>query len=171
MNKLNHYLSMLCFTAGLLFGVQLPNCLHQYVQRVDAHFQEASLAIAPYQQLADELYNGSMQSLVEEHKTSKVVLFQREAEPILQLYTRWQYLGHLRQQLNNNLMQQLIVVVQQGDSAILDETLSDYQATIPLTPVAIICALIGGVLASILFELISSLLFAPFRQKNRTQAS
>ncbi|WP_416305567.1 DUF2937 family protein [Neptunicella sp. SCSIO 80796] len=165
MNKINHYLSMLCFALGIMLGVQLPNWVNQYVQRVDAHFREAELAIAPYQLLADQLFDGSMQALIDKHLQSLEPLFKREAEPIRAQYQRWQYLQKLHQQLQGNFWRQLQHIALHADQAIVNETLESYQATVPLNRLAIICGLLGGILASILYELVTALLVSPFKTK------
>lgn len=163
MNKINHYLSMLCFAAGIMLGVQLPNWVNQYVQRVDAHYREAELAIAPYQLLADQLFAGSMQALLDKHLQSHEPLFKREAEPISNQYQRWQYLQRLHQQLQGNFWQQLQQITMHADQDMVNETLDSYQATVPLNRLAIICGLLGGVLASIVYELVTGLLIRPFK--------
>jgi hypothetical protein len=165
MNKINHYLSMLCFALGIMLGVQLPNWVNQYVQRVDAHFREADLAIAPYQLLADQLFDGSMQALIDKHLQSREPLFKREAEPISAQYQRWQYLRKLQQQLQGSFWQQVQHIVLHADQMIVNETLEGYQATVPLNRLAIICGLLGGIFASVLYEFVTALLISPFKMK------
>ena len=161
MSKINHYLSMLFVAAGILLGVQLPNAMHQYAQRVDAHYLEAERAAAPYHLLANQLFNGSMQALIEKHQQSGEVLFQQEAEPIKQLIARETYLRQLREGLSGNIWQQTWYALRHPDQEIAEETVNHYQATIPLTQPALIAALAGGILAALLYELLLVLCLKP----------
>ena len=158
MSILNHYLSMLVFAAGLLCGVQLPNWVNQYVQRVDAHFLEAQHNIKPYQEIADSMFAGSIPALIERHRQSQDDLFQREAEPIQQQFERFEYLQQLHQLVSQNFWHQLWQLVKHTDRAIAQETMAHYQATIPLHQTAIICGLLGGILSSVIYEILRTLL-------------
>ncbi|MDN4504158.1 DUF2937 family protein [Alteromonadaceae bacterium BrNp21-10] len=170
MTILNHYLSMLVFATGLLLGVQLPNWVNQYVQRIDAHFLEAQLNITPYQKLADEMFNGSIAALIERHQQSQEKLFQREAAPIQQQFERFNYLKQQRQLLSQSLWQQLWQLAKHIDHDIARETIAKYQATIPLHQAAILCGLIGGVLASILYEILRNLLSFKWLRRRKIAA-
>ena len=171
MSKISHYLSMLFVAAGILLGVQLPNLMHQYVQRIDAHYLEVKRAAQPYHQLADRLFEGSMEQLLLTHSASDEPLFQQEAEPIRQLIQREDYLEIHRQNLSAPLWHQTWYLATQPDRDILQETLDHYQTTIPLTRNAIVCGLIAAILAALLYELCLLLLFLLFRPRKRLNNS
>ncbi len=145
-------LARLAFALGILLGVQVPNLLTQYEHRVDAHLSEVTLNFAGFQKIADEYFEGNVEALILKHEQSNDRVFQAEAKPIRDLWERFQHLQALRAELNGSLFSQLLHLAFNADENIRQETLDGYQATVPLTPDAILCGLLAGFLLGSLVE-------------------
>jgi hypothetical protein len=67
------------FAVGLLLGIQVPSFIDQYQQRIDAHFREVSINITGFQDTADRLFSGDLESLIAYYRKSNDEVFQRDA--------------------------------------------------------------------------------------------
>lgn len=151
-------LARIAFAVGLLVGIQAPNLVSQYEQRVAAHLSEVSLNFSGFQTIADDYFNGDVDRLIQHHQQSIDPVFFAEAEPIRTLWRRLQHLQAEQAALAGSFFTQLIHVAIKADDDLRQETLDGYTATIPLTTAAIICGLIGAfVLAAITDALLALL--------------
>ena len=53
------------FTASFIIGIQLPAFINAYRQRLSGHLEEAKTQLQQYQMIADQQFNGSLESLVQ----------------------------------------------------------------------------------------------------------
>lgn len=154
-------LARLAFALGILLGVQAPNLLTQYEHRVDAHLAEVKLNFAGFRKIADEHFEGNVEALILHHEQSSDRVFRAEAKPIRELWERLQHLQAVRTDLGSGLVAQLVHLAFNADASIRRETLDGYEATVPLTPEAIICGLAAGFLMGAIIEgLFASILYA-----------
>lgn len=154
MGIFRHYLTLVLFAAGLLFGVQAPNFVDQYEKRIDAHLIEAKAQLAGYFKIADKLYNGDLNGLIQKHARSDTEAFRAENQILIANYDRLQRFELAHGALNSPLVGKVIHVLFFPEKDVLKETIHNYTAAFPMTTDAILCGLAGAVILCVFFELI-----------------
>ena len=157
------YLMIAIACAALLVGIQLPNLADQYTKRVDAHLREVTANLLPFQQIANQYANGSLQSLIAMHRRADQAVFRAEADAIEKLLQRKQRFETEALAIQKILPLRIGHVLLQGDRELLDQTLAQYSANVPLDQDAI---LFGAAFAFAVLLLIDALL-ALYRQLAR----
>ena len=153
MRLLKEYTIRLVFTAGILFGVQVPNFIDQYTQKISAHYLEAVENFSGFQATADKFHEGSVEALIQRHEASNDPVFKAEAEPIKEIYFRIQIFTSELKSLNTNLLGKIFHVAFKSDRGVLKETVSEYSATVPLNTDAVICGLGLGMASALVCDL------------------
>jgi len=153
-----------------MVGLQIPNFIDQYVKRVDAHYQEAREGFKYIQQTANTYHQGSVEQLIEKHRESGDAIFRSEAEGIEDNYKRLKFLTLELDALKGSLLEQLTHIVFNSDKRLLSETQRQYTANVPLNTIAGIFGLIAAVLASVLYELICTLMAFLFGRSRKVVA-
>ena len=153
MRLLKEYTIRLVFTAGILFGVQVPNFIDQYTQKISAHYLEAAENFNGFQTTADKYHGGSVKALIERHETSNDPVFKAEAEPIKEIHSRIQGFSAELKSLHTHLLGKIFHVAFKADRSVLKETASEYSATGPLNTDAVICGLGLGIISALICDL------------------
>ena len=162
MRLLKEYTIRLVFTAGILLGVQVPNFIDQYTQKISAHYLEASENFSGFQVTADKFHGGSVKALIQRHEGSDDPVFQSEAGPIKEIHSRILAFSSEMKSLSTNLFGKIYHVAFKSDRAVLKETVSEYSATIPLNTDAIICGLGLGMVSALACDLLFFILKMAF---------
>ncbi|MFZ5724594.1 MAG: DUF2937 family protein [Pseudomonadota bacterium] len=171
MSFIRDNLARVAFALGILVGVQAPNVVTQYEHRVTAHLNEVTVNFAGFQQIADQYFDGSVDRLILHHEQSTDRVFHAEAEPIRKLWQRLQHLRAEQAALSGSFVHQLAHVALRADPELRRETLDGYVATVPLTPTAIVCALVAAFVLGALVDGLLAALGAGFnRLRARSQA-
>ena len=165
MKVVKEYFVRLTFAVGIILGVQLPNFIDQYAQRIDAHYSEVRVNLSGYRAIANQFHGGSVEKLIEKHENSEDATFRQEAVPLRALFTREARFKLESESLETNLFFQILHVVFQGDRDIIQETYSNYSATIPLSVEAIACGIVTGLFLSIFLDILFFLFTMPFKRK------
>jgi len=163
---LRRYSLKLTFALTLLIGLQLPHFLSLYEVRLDAHYLESRSQLQQYQKLADLLFDGDLNSLVEKHKNSDVVLFKSETEIIKKLMHRAEFLQMQKHSLQGSLLQNFIFLFSQINQPLFIETQQNYQANIVLNKESIIVGLSIATLATLLLDILFILLGLLLKKSN-----
>ena len=151
-------LLFIAIAAGtLLVGIQLPNFVDQYEKRLDAHFIEVQTNLKPFQDIANQFHNGSMEELILKHKRSDDVTFNAEGDAIDQMYRRFQRFANERDQLNTALPQQLVFIATRADRGLVDETRRNYSFGLLLNTEAVITGFVLMLLVIVVLELVAAL--------------
>lgn len=138
---------------GLIIGLQIPNFINQYQQRISAHLIEAESNFKGFQNIADQFYNGDVSKLLQKHEQSEDSIFSSEAEAIRSISDRISMLRIERNSLKNGIVQKIIHIIFSSNKTLLNETYNEYIPTIPLNSEAILCGVCLGFILIILFEL------------------
>jgi hypothetical protein len=152
----SHLPTRLLFGLGVLSGSQLPKFIGDYRQQLAGRLAQAQEDLALFQAIADRFHQGSLEALIQLHLASPVPSFHAEGEAIQQLAGRVEQLSSALHRLDASLIQQLPVLLLQGDREIAAATWSLYEPGLILTPEALVCALITGLsfsLPAFLFRL------------------
>lgn len=151
---LRAYLRLALFAVGLLAGIQVPGFADQYAKRVSAHYIEVTKNFAGLQRTADQYFGGSIDALLAHHESSTDSVFKDEAKSIRAMYARLQRLALELAAMDQSMLSRILHVAFRPDKEILNETLSEYSYTVPLSPEAILCGVTTGLLLALVIELI-----------------
>lgn len=149
---LQRYLVMFLALAAVLVGVQFPNFVTQYQQRLDAQLSEAMVYYKEYQRIADTYLNGDMQALVELHETNNNPVFREEAIPIRTLIERVELFRFEQKQLDKSYLEQLWFVATQANPQLREDTWRMYSFNVPLTRQAVFSGIAFAIIAVLLFD-------------------
>ncbi|HEY1075504.1 MAG TPA: DUF2937 family protein [Fontimonas sp.] len=157
-------LDRVLFACGLLLFLQLPQFVDLYAQRLGGYRQAVADSVAEYQRSADTHYAGDLNRLVADFRTDDNPAqrdmgdkMQRDRERLVELDTAVAVLS------GSSLVDKLIYLARHIDMPIARTTAETFTPGLPLTLQAGLCGLIGGLLASGLFNLLAW----PFRRANR----
>lgn len=159
------YLRLVLFAAGLLMGVQVPGLIDQYGQRVDAHLREAQIAIAGFQQTANDHFGGDLQALIGHYRGSDDPVFVSDANSLEVLVNRLTLLEGEAAVMARGWAVRIWHLTWAADPDLRRETIGQYSYNVPLTPLAIGFGIGGALLLAWLVELPLALLVWLFRPK------
>jgi uncharacterized membrane protein len=157
MDILYRYLLIVIACASLLLGIQIPNFADQYEKRVDAHLREVTKNLAPFQEIANKYFGGSLDKLIELHRQSGEKAFREEGDAIEKMVQRKARFEADLAALQGSLAVKMVHIVFNGDQELLDETIVQYTYTVPLNQDAIVA---GAVVAAVVLLLLELLLAA-----------
>lgn len=157
MGLLSRFFLLLIASGALLLGIQVPGFVDQYQKRVDAHFQEVSTNLKPFQEIADRLHGGSIVALIEKHEQSSDATFHAEGDAIRKMHDRFLRFQNEKIQLQAALPQQLVWMATGADRELLLETRRNYSFGILLDRTALIAGFSCMIVVVIVLELLASL--------------
>lgn len=170
MAALYRYLLIMIACGTLLAGVQVPNFVDQYLKRVNAHLLEVDNNLAPYRQIADDMFGGNLKLLLARHQASSDPAFVREAAPLQNMMARYARFTAERAAMDTDLVRQVMHLVVAGDRQMIKETVASYTWGIPLDRVAITSGFVTVALSILLIEclvLLGRLLVSRVRASSR----
>lgn len=148
---------ILCIAASaLLLGIQAPNLLTQYQQRLAAQYAEAMVYYRDYQALADRFYEGDLQRLIEAHKNSNEEAFREEALIIKKLVTRVELFEQQQRLHQQSYPQQLWALAWQHNEELLQGTLEHYSFNVPLNQRALATGALLALAVAIFIDLVGA---------------
>jgi len=151
-------LLFIAIAAGtLLVGIQLPNFVDQYEKRLDAHFIEVQTNLKPFQDIANQFHNGSMEELILKHKRSDDPTFNMEGDAIDKMYRRFQRFANERGQLQTALPQQLLFIASRADRELVEETRNNYSFGLLLNTEAVIAGFVLMFCVIVVLELMAAI--------------
>jgi hypothetical protein len=143
------------FSIALVIGMQLPEFIQQYRQRIGGHLDEVIQHLAQFQAIANRLYQGDLTLLTSHYLDSADRVMQQTGELLQALVTRQQL---LQTQFEHLLLPQyfdkMYHFIKELNYEIALATWRHYQLAIPLT----VEALATGAVVAVLFMLINKLL-------------
>jgi len=143
---LRSYLRLVLFSAGLLFGVQIPGFISDYSKRVEAHLIEAQQGLKGYNDTAQRFFQGDLKALVQHYRDSNDPVFRSDADSVNNLLTRSQMLDREWLALQGPWYAKAWHVATAADADIRRETFNSYTWQVLLAPEVIawgiVCALV-----------------------------
>jgi DUF2937 family protein len=159
MQLLRGLLDRLFLVAAALAGGLVPGFITQYRQRLGGRLDQARLDLAPWQKIADQFHQGSLEKLIEYHLGSADPKFHAEGAVIRSLVDSVQQLQSAAEALqHHNLFQQLAYLVLHADPGIARATFTDWAPTLTLTTDAALIALLFALGIWLLFHAVWRLL-------------
>jgi len=144
---------LVLFAAGLLLGIQVPSFMDQYQQRIDAHFREVSINITGFQDTADRLFSGDLESLIAYYRKSNDEVFQRDAASIQLIVDRYNQITTEQTALQGNMAASAWHIAFVSDRKFFNEAMEQYSYTVPLNSIAIQWGLALAVLSILAVDL------------------
>ncbi len=149
---LHRYFILIIAIAAVLIGVQLPNFVTQYEQRLDAQYTEAMIYYNEYKAIADKYLDGDMEALIATHEMSSNEIFQAEAVPIRELVRRVELYRFERQQLNSSFVEQLWFIATEANAELRTNTWQQYSYNVPMTQRAVVTGVLSALVVILFFD-------------------
>ncbi len=90
------------FTLSFIIGVQLPEFIQQYSQRLSGHLNEALNHLAQFQFIASTQYQGNLATLIEQYRQNADPAIQQTGEIVNTLIQRTELLSNNVSRLQDN---------------------------------------------------------------------
>ncbi len=149
-------LDRLLFAVGLIVFMQVPQFIDHYTQRFGGYHQALSDSVAQYQRSADAHYNGDLRMMIHEFEVADAPAMRDMGRKMDGERIRLDQMTEGLQILENGgLAAKFAYLAQDLDVPLARATLDAYRPGLPMTIDAAICGLIGGILASALFNLLT----------------
>lgn len=162
---INNLVDRCFFTFSFIIGVQLPNFLQQYKQRLAGHLDEATIQLQEFKNIADQHFDGSLVTMIHRYKNNTESSIVSTGELIEQLTLRVEYLSaHLAQITSNDLINNTYHFLLNRDNQVVSATARDFVMAIPLELQAITSGAVLAVGLLIIKELCTALCKLPFKQ-------
>lgn len=147
---INTLIDRCLFTLMFIAGVQFPEFINQYIQRLSGHLEESKTQLLQFQSLAEQHFDGKLSLLVKQYKTNSDPVIVDSATVIEQLVERTVYLeNHLALINTSDYVDQVYYFLTHLDSQIFIKTTEFYTLAIPLS----VSALSTGFIIASLFVL------------------
>jgi hypothetical protein len=139
-------------------GGLVPGFIAQYRQRLGGRLDQARLDLQAWQSLADRLYGGDLDKLIQYHMSSTDPTVHAEGGIIQSLVNAVQNLQSAVDALHGNLYHQLAYLSLHADPALVRATSHDWVPTFALSGEGLLFAAVAGVAVWLLFEALWALL-------------
>ena len=141
------------FTAVFVIGVQLPNFIQQYSQRLAGHLAEAQDQLSQYQVIANLHFDGSLKKLVARYQANPDPAINEIAVIVDTLQNRVSVLELQYQKISQtDYLEQLIALAQHLNREIAGATIDTFAPALPLTIEAFVTGAILALCFSALFS-------------------
>ncbi|KXO13952.1 hypothetical protein AKG98_14 [Moritella sp. JT01] len=174
MTFIHGLLQRLLFTIGVMLFMQLPQFIDHYSQQLSGYYLAQQNQLQQFQLIADTNFNGQLDTLIADFKSSPAPAVQQVGKQVLTLQ---QSLPELATDLTilteGSYINKLTYFVTRIDSKLAENTLSLFTPGIPLSQAAIVTGLIGGITLNLfwLFSLkLLTLMFARFHIRGNKPA-
>ncbi|WP_426370125.1 DUF2937 family protein [Pseudocolwellia sp. HL-MZ7] len=127
------------FTSTFIIGLQLPEFIQQYSQRLSGHLNEALLQLSDYQLIADRHFDGKLSLMVDKYLTNSEPSINETGNIISKVSDRVTDLqGHLSNLQDVEYIKRVFYFVTEFDESMAQATIQQYQLAIPLSLPALI---------------------------------
>lgn len=159
------YILIVLACVTVLYGIQVPNFVIQYEQRLDAHYNEVTQNLSGFQRVADEQHGGSLDALINKHRNSQDATFRSEADAIQSLKDRFDFFSSEKNAMQGSLLGKVMHLAGQGQSELIRDTFRQYSFSVPLNSTAIMSGLVAVVTVLLIVESLKGLLGRVRRRK------
>lgn len=140
------------FTCGVVVFLQLPAFIDQYTHRLGGFHRAQQAQIANFQDIANNNYAGDLDKLVTDFAASDKPSIRDTAKNIQSSRNNAEAIqSELNVLETHSLTQKLFFLVTNLRYPLANDTLKQFNPSIPLNVQSLLYGLIGGILASLLF--------------------
>tara|TARA_B110000090_G_scaffold200824_1_gene242198 strand:- start:1249 stop:1791 length:543 start_codon:yes stop_codon:yes gene_type:complete len=134
MTKLiNRLFDRILFTLSFILGVQAPEFMQQYIQRLSGHLDEATHQLKQFQTVADLQFNGDLNLMVARYQANTDTAIAQTGGVIGAMNERVTgFEFQLSQLQNHDYITQLYYFIWQIDLSMAQATLTDFKLAIPI---------------------------------------
>ena len=144
------------FTLSFIVGVQAPEFIQQYTQRLSGHLDEAKFHLSQFQTIADMQFKGDLTTLITRYQTNNDIAIQETGKVVNNTIERISsFEAQISQLQQNDYLNRLYYFASEVDIPMAKSTLESFKLAIPLEPEALIT---GGIFAFTLVLLLSALI-------------
>lgn len=144
------------FTCVFIIGVQLPEFIQQYSQRLSGHLNEALMQLNEFQLIADRHFKGDLSSMIEKYLVNREPSIKETANIIVNTSRRASDLqAHLFNLEETEYIKRVFYFITEYDISMAQATLQQFQLAIPLN----LSALLTGAIFALCIVIMSHLLF------------
>lgn len=136
-------LDRVILVGGILAGGTVPGFIAQFRQRLGGRLDQVLKDLQPFQEIANQMHDGSLEALVRYHLKSTDPTFRQEGEAISAMQYAAQTLGDAVQILQGPLPQQIRYLATRADRDMLRATWDAFTPVFSFTPESLLLA--GGV--------------------------
>jgi tetrahydromethanopterin S-methyltransferase subunit G len=147
-------LDRVVLVAGTVAGGCVPGFIVQYRQRVGGRLDQVVMDLAPFREIAQRLYGGSMDALIRHHLASPDQTFHAEGAAIQDMVNAELRLRGMMEALQGGAWQQLQYLLVHPDQDLLQSTWSSYVPSFTLDGQGILMAIVIGVVLWLVFLLV-----------------
>lgn len=166
---INNIIDRCFFTITFILGVQLPEFMQQYQQRLGGHLAEAQSQLSQFEVIAQQHFNGSMVTMIARYKENTEASIISTGELIEHLSLRVDYLAnHLAQISQTNYFNSLYQLVWHVDQQIASGTAENFSMAIPLELNAIATGATLAIGSLLMKEFIVFVIKRPFKTKTNS---
>jgi hypothetical protein len=163
---INNIIDRCFFTAIFILGVQLPEFMQQYQQRLAGHLTEAQSQLNQFEIIAQQHFDGSIITMVTRYKDNSEAAIVSTGELIERLSLRVEYLStHLAQITQSDYLHNVYLFIWHLDNEIAKGTAEHFSMAIPLELNAIATGGTLAITALILKTITVNLIKYPFKKK------
>jgi hypothetical protein len=155
---------IIVFAAGLVFGGIFPGYIAQYQQRLDAQYEQLTVDLQPFRQIADRYHAGSMALLIEYHLASEDPTFYDEGLAIQKMLTNETRLAESRAAFESSLFRQAVFLYLDRDAELAKATWDAYTPAFVTTRDALVFAGSVGLIFFMMFYLSLALIRTAVRR-------
>ncbi len=160
------FIDRIVFAVGVLVFLQLPNFIDQYTQRLGGYYDSEKEHLELYQGIADKYYEGDLDKLIKSFGNSNQPGMKETAGELENISSKVQEIEHGLDILQNaSFLRQVGYMILHVDTKLARGTLKAYTPGMPFTSEGLLSGLIGGVLVSLFFNGIVTLVRLPFSKK------
>lgn len=161
---INNIIDRCFFTATFILGIQLPEFMQQYQQRLAGHLAEAQSQLAQFHVIAKQHFNGNLVTMISSYKNNSEPSIISSGELIERLSLRVEYLSEHFIQINQtDYLQRLYQFIWHMDKQMVADTAGQFSMAIPLELNAIATGAIIAISALVLKALTISVIKYSFK--------
>ena len=153
MNILRAFLDRIILVAAVVAAGCIPGFITQYQQRVSGMLAQVLQDIAPFQEIANQFHEGSLQRLIRHHLDSSDQTFHSEGMAIQAMVGAAERLGRMSEALNTDLFSQVKYLLTYMDAAIARATWEMYTPSFGLSVESILLSSGVGISVWLIFVL------------------
>jgi len=163
---INNVIDRCFFTVIFILGVQLPEFMQQYQQRLAGHLAEARSQLNQFEVIAQQHFDGSLMTMITRYKDNTEASIISTGELIERLSVRVDYLAsHLEQITQADYLHSVYQFIWHLDQQIARGTAEHFSMAIPLELNAIATGGTLAISALLLKELTVFSVKRPFKAK------
>ena len=152
MSLIRRLLDRLILIATVVAGGLVPGFIAQYRQRLGGRLDQAKLDLDPWKKMADQLFGGDLDKLIQYHLDSRDPIFHADGVAIRNIADAVQHLQTAVEALQTSLLQQVAYLTMHLDTNLAHATWADWVPTFALSAEGITFALLFALSIWLLFH-------------------